>query len=259
MMMGNNNNGEINKLDNQLSGHMMTMKKLNEGATINNYQPKSDGTLLANIAKTQNNTPTIIPNNYPNHTNNTPNQGYPYPNTNIRNPYGTSDLKSELSNDSRNSVNSRTSNFSRDSIVAGYGANKHDIKELANDINSSLSAIENMNNMSDTESDNPELEDIESRKKKRKRKTKKRDTVFADIVEPIDSIDYGKIFMEFLILLTWYVIMSQGFVVNIISGYIHQMNCDDNGVVPLSGIIIYGIIITSLFIITRYFVFRKLK
>lgn len=71
--------------------------------------------------------------------------------------------------------------------------------------------------------------------------------------------DYMKLFIEFLILLTLYVIMSQEFVIKFMANYIHQLNPSNDGTANLTGILIYGTILTILFIIFRKIIFYKLQ
>ena len=62
-----------------------------------------------------------------------------------------------------------------------------------------------------------------------------------------------------LLLLSVYVVMSQPFVVSNVSKYIHHLNPTEEGVVKLSGIIIYGLILTILFVVLRNIVLKKIK
>ena len=72
-----------------------------------------------------------------------------------------------------------------------------------------------------------------------------------------NEVNYAKLFIEFLILLSLYVIMSQPFVISIASTYIDQLNPNDNGDISLTGIIIYGVILTLLFMVIRKIVLSK--
>jgi hypothetical protein len=134
-------------------------------------------------------------------------------------------------------------------------SNYDSIRELAADVNKSLMALEN----------------IEHDKKKKKRqateselyesdhdKTKKSDTrVMVETVE-CESEDYLKILTEFLLLLTLYVIMSQSFVVSVASGYIYQLNPTEEGSISMTGIIIYGLILTVMFMVVRKIIFSRM-
>ena len=64
-------------------------------------------------------------------------------------------------------------------------------------------------------------------------------------------------FVEFLLLLSIYVVMSQPFIVSFASTYIQQLNPTDEGP-TLSGIIIYGLILTVMFIISRQIVYSRM-
>src|SRR5690606_15700402 len=63
--------------------------------------------------------------------------------------------------------------------------------------------------------------------------------------------NFGMTIIEPLLLLTIYVIMSQPFVINFASHYVEQLNPSDDGSTPLSGILIYGIILVILFMVLR--------
>ena len=124
------------------------------------------------------------------------------------------------------------------------------IRELATDVNNSLQALENIEyikkkkKLQDTETD---IEDSV------------KDTTDTVMVEMIEyEYDYLKILTEFILLLTLYVIMSQTFVLGFASGYIYQLNPTDDGVISLSGIIIYGILLTVIFMITRKIIFSNM-
>jgi hypothetical protein len=64
---------------------------------------------------------------------------------------------------------------------------------------------------------------------------------------------------EFLLLLTLYVILSQPFVVSFASGYIYQLNPNEDGVISLTGIIIYGLILTVMFMVIRKVLFNRMS
>jgi len=159
-----------------------------------------------------------------------------------------------------------------------------DIKELADDVNHSLSA----------------LEEIDTIKKKKKKKNKKKKEKFSKTANDDENTDeeekntqqdstnsenkdnqdnqdnqdsqsgqdvdtvlvetdtnYGKIFIEPIILLTLYVIMSQPFVISFASKYIKQLTPNEDGSVNMSGIVIYGIILTILFLGIRKLVYSR--
>lgn len=130
------------------------------------------------------------------------------------------------------------------------------MRELANDVNNSLEA----------------LEQIENNTKNKKRKNKKaksdienqenQDVLNDESKITLDTLetenDYLKLFIEFLLLLTLYVIMSQQFVVGFASNYITQLNPDEEGAISMMGIIIYGLIMTIMFFVIRKIMFSKM-
>jgi hypothetical protein len=56
---------------------------------------------------------------------------------------------------------------------------------------------------------------------------------------------------EFLALLLLYIILSTEYVKNFFASYITCLNPDDQGVISITGIIAYGVILCSLFVIIR--------
>lgn len=125
-----------------------------------------------------------------------------------------------------------------------------DIKRLAREVNSSLEALESIEynkkkkRHQDTESEEDEDVEIDA------------DSIVVDTVE--QQTDYLKVVTEFLILLTLYVILSQPFIVSFASNYITQLNPDENGVVSLTGVIIYGMILTVMFMVLRKVIFNRM-
>jgi len=112
------------------------------------------------------------------------------------------------------------------------------------------------------------LENIEYSKKKKRMKDTESDN--CDINEDTNDdskivletmeyeTDYLKIFTEFLLLLTLYVVLSQPFVVSFASNYIYQLNPTDDGTISMTGIIIYGFILTLLFMVLRKLIFSRM-
>lgn len=78
-----------------------------------------------------------------------------------------------------------------------------------------------------------------------------------DITGYDDDYNYGMIIIEPLLLLTIYVVLSQDFMIDFASRYIEQLN-PVNGGIPLSGIIIWGIVLVILFMSLRKIVQYKL-
>lgn len=71
--------------------------------------------------------------------------------------------------------------------------------------------------------------------------------------------DYLKTFLEFILLLTLFVIMSQPFVIKMMSSYIQQLNPSDDDQVPFSGILIYGLLLSLLFFASRNLLLGKMN
>jgi hypothetical protein len=151
------------------------------------------------------------------------------------------------------------------------------IMELANDVNNSLEVLgENEKRKKrkrrDTESD---IESFDSRKSSHSRDSKSRKDSESDIDDNIENDEndeegtdvvanvmndgYGMIIIEPLLLLTIYVIMSQPFAINLASYYIDQLNPNEDNCTPLSGIIIYGVIMVILFMVLRRVVEYKIN
>jgi len=136
------------------------------------------------------------------------------------------------------------------------------MRELANDVNNSLEALEQIENSTkykkrknknasknkETESDTENQEDQDMPKDESK--------ITLETIE--NENDYLKLFVEFLLLLTLYVVMSQPFVVGFASGYITQLNPDEEGGISMMGIIIYGLIMTIMFFVIRKIMFSKM-
>lgn len=120
------------------------------------------------------------------------------------------------------------------------------IKELARSVNESLKRLEKRERYKSKEYYQDDQD---------KHQDNKGDEI---ILQTIDTDnDYLKLIIEFLVLLTLYVIMSQPFTVSFLSGYISQLNPNDDGVVNMSGIVIYGFILTTLFFLTRRLLFSR--
>jgi hypothetical protein len=75
----------------------------------------------------------------------------------------------------------------------------------------------------------------------------------------MDKINYHIMFVEFVILLSLYVIMSQPFVVQFLASHIRQLNPSDDGTVSMTGILVYGILLSGAFMVTRKIIQSKLS
>lgn len=60
-----------------------------------------------------------------------------------------------------------------------------------------------------------------------------------------------KTFRDPLVILILFVILSQPYIKNLIGNYIKQINPDNTGKVSITGIVIYGVILATLFIVTK--------
>lgn len=165
-------------------------------------------------------------------------------NQNIYTPQGKGTLISDLIKKNDDTDNNSTQDYKG-------------IKKLAEDVNISLQELEksernrkniNYKNVLDYTEPSNELNFDDD---------KDDDTVSVETVEFYN--DYVNIFIEMLLLLTVYVVMSQPFVISNIAKYVHQLNPTEDGIIKLSGILIYGIILTCLFVVIRNSVLKNIK
>lgn len=146
----------------------------------------------------------------------------------------------------------RSYDSSKDSL-SDSESEYNSIRDLAADVNNSLLALENIEHTKkkkkrqDTESEKDDSDDDHNEKE---------DYITVETIE--HEADYLKTLTEFLLLLTLYVIMSQPFVVSMASGYIHQLNPTDEGTISMTGIIIYGLILTVMFMVVRKLIFSRM-
>jgi hypothetical protein len=145
--------------------------------------------------------------------------------------------------------------------------NEHDnkykgIKKLANDVNISLQELENIEKKRKNKKYKKILEYTEPFYEPEYNDTQNEDTINVDTIN-VDTVefynDYVNIFIEMLLLLTVYVVMSQHFVIDNMAKYIYLLYPSKDGTIGLSGIIIYGMIMTCLFIVIRHLVLKKIK
>ncbi len=145
--------------------------------------------------------------------------------------------------------------------LSGYEDNGSLIKSLTKEIISNLK--ENNINLYDNLSKRDSDTDSESSSRKRKKKKDKSRTVKEEIQEyieeknPIPSTnnvlsdffnDSNFSIKDFLILFTLYFLLSQEMIKDFFSKYFTSLNPDDEGKVGIQGVIIYGLILTVLFI-----------
>ena len=177
-----------------------------------------------------------------------------YPDQYMNTHYNRGDVESRHMDDQSSQYSQNSYHSKQNEDLYTNNSEYKNIQDLAEDVNNSLQALEN----------------IERDKKKRKKKEKEndtevdqeseQDTLSSDnvVLETVElESNYLKLFTEFIILLSLYVILSQGFVVTFAAKYIHQLNPTEEGTINLSGIIIYGLIITILFLVIRKIIFSK--
>lgn len=80
-----------------------------------------------------------------------------------------------------------------------------------------------------------------------KKKTKKK-----EIVEKESSFNYIDLLKDAGIIWVIYMILSINILKNFIAKYVKWINPNEEGVVPFSGIAVYGLILTLIFIITKF-------
>lgn len=81
------------------------------------------------------------------------------------------------------------------------------------------------------------------------------DTEYFDELSPSNPFSYIPVQLrEPLLLLIVFIILSQPIVRNNIAKYIKYINCDDDGNVPFTGILIYGLILVTIFIMAKKYV-----
>ena len=131
--------------------------------------------------------------------------------------------------------------------------NMNNIKYLVNDINSSIKKKNKKKNSKkkdiedqdiedqDIEDQDIEEQDINLKKSKKNKKANHKSNTEYDI------------FKESILLILVYIILSQNMIKNIFSLYFKSLNPNEIGIVGQSGVIIYGIILTCVFFILRYY------
>jgi len=165
-------------------------------------------------------------------------------NQNIYTPQGKGTLISDLIKKNDDTDNNSTQDYKG-------------IKKLAEDVNISLQELEKSERNRKNINYKNVLDYTEPSNELNFDNDKDDDTVSVETVEFYN--DYVNIFIEMLLLLTVYVVMSQPFVVSNLSKYIHQLNPSEDGIIKLSGILIYGIILTCLFVVIRNSVLKNIK
>lgn len=241
-------------LTNGLSGAMTSaMTSENQGCGITTgmsvYKPKGGGTLISSLRKDNE---TIE--SFGSNTRNTGSSKFTEPRQ-IRTDRSTIENHRKYATDpyqykehaspqkGKNIHNKKTHSESESDYASIY--------ELANDVNNSLQALEKLEYNKKKERFDPDSEsDYDENYQNGKQ------SIILD--EIAVNTDYLMLLTEFILLLTLYVIMSQPFVVSFASSYIYQLNPTDDGDVKMSGIIIYGLILTIIFMILRKIVYSRM-
>lgn len=221
------------------------------------YKPKGSGTLLADIVKDDESTKSYERSKSYDR-NDQGNNFNPYYNQNYN--YNYNHQYPQNGNIGPNGMN--RSNMPNRYIDTDSESDYSSIRDLANDVNNSLQALEKIeqtkkrrSNRSDTSNTTTESENENDNEENEE--NEENDKII--LPEYDCETDYLKILTEFLLLLTLYVIMSQPFVVSFAASYIHQLNpTEEDGTISMSGIIIYGVILTIMFMVIRKIVFSRM-
>lgn len=177
----------------------------------------------------------------------------PMSDINIYKPRGNGTLISDLiKNDESIDNRSRQggSHYSKHNIEREYKR----VGDIANAVNNSLKTLEKFgNNYKKNVNSKPDTEEYDNSEDKNE------DIHDKIILETVDyDHTYLKLIIEFVLIITLYVILSQHFVISFVSKYIPQINPIDDGTIGMVGIIIYGLIFTVLFVVIRKLIFMKL-
>lgn len=141
-------------------------------------------------------------------------------------------------------------------------------KEIINNLKeNNVDIYDTLSSNKDYDSDS-ESESLNKKKKKKKNKNKEKEKTLKEDLEdyiiesnPIPStnsylswiFDDCFNYKDFLILFILYFILSQEMIKDFFSRYFTSLNSDDEGKVGVSGVIIYGLILTVMFMIIRKF------
>jgi len=122
--------------------------------------------------------------------------------------------------------------FSQYNTIQQLNQDKFDMEELARDINNNLpeNAFETFDEKTDESAENTTNDGIEG----------------FQILSGIPSL-----LKDAIIILTIYIILSQAIVRDTIGKYVKQINPDDEGKFPFTGVLIYGIILATLFVLVK--------
>jgi hypothetical protein len=131
---------------------------------------------------------------------------------------------------------------SNDELSRTESERDENMKYIVEDINNNIdeSKKKKSKNVSDTDTDTEESEKEQVKKKKKKSRNSSLGFNIPDMVK--DPI------------LIWliYMLMSQNFFKKLIGNYVTLINQNDEGVVPLTGIAVYGLILVSLYTLIKF-------
>lgn len=144
------------------------------------------------------------------------------------------------------------------------GTSITDLQRNQDNYDTHVRVDENSDGIIDTKSDKKNIHKLVSNInnsldniKPKKKKNKKKDDTETETNEDEQKPSYKKIIFdkikEPLLLLFIYFLLSQGFVKNLFGMYFKQINPNDDGQVSFFGILIYGTILTIIFMITKHF------
>ena len=206
------------------------------------YKPQGDGMMLADLIKNGN----TIGSNVANRQD--CNRSANYDQKNNSNIFD--DRKVEPNEYSQRIYNKNQKK--RNDIDSDLESNYDNIRKLATDVNNSLIDLENIKHSKKTK----KINDLDTNDSEKDTSDDLNAHVIVNTVEY--EINYFKTLTEFVLLLTLYVIMSQSFVVSFASKFILQLNPSDEGIISMTGLIIYGLILTTMFMIFRKIFFLYL-
>ena len=271
------NGGMMNNMGGNMNGGMPNMGSANNNGL---YVPQSGGTSIASIIQKKSSgshegmtnqpgspgglgSPSGLgnPGGYANHP------GLPgHPNMAGQNHptqfgYGVDSNGYPIPNDRYQKRNGPGPNMNHESND-DYSADEYErMMELANDVNDSLEALERTEKRGDLESVDS-VRSVEStssvaskhtesdRAEETEEETEEDEDDQSDPLIKIGSSSNAMLFIEPILLLTIYVVMSQPFVISFASNYIDQLNPEDD-VIPMSGIVLYGLILVIMFLVMR--------
>jgi hypothetical protein len=151
-------------------------------------------------------------------------------------------------------------NNQNNNVLNNIRSNEDQIKKISKDIITGLTDNELSLNDSFEDYDNI---DEENKKVKKNKKNKKRDSLKETINYVIDNnkknsmFDYiydNINFKDFFLILCLYLIMSQDMIKDLFANYFKALQPNEEGKVGAVGVVIYGLILSVLFVFIRIFI-----